>query len=524
VSPSVSIVVAAGTPAERGRFAQALERQTLPPNEIEVLTCTPGPSPAQGWNEAARRAGAPLLILTRADFVPTPDFARSLLVIARRSSGLVGLGRVARDSGGSALGRYAAEQWDADRLAPFPVDRTAPLAALDSPLAVSRDRFLGVEGFASALGWGQEIDLVLRLRAAGAELERTEGPVGARSGFRSDAELLARAESDGRGSALLYQHSAATLPHLELGSYTAAGRRAVLLRNRLLAAGVPPGLLAWTAPLMPAAARARWARFVVSYAFWRGVWRQLADGDTRLRLQHPPVILMYHAIGAPDERPGRYIVAEQRFIAHLRWLRRRGYQAVRLDEILAHRRQFRLPPARAVAITFDDGYEDNHRLGFPRLREVGMPATFFLVTGSLGRTNGWDPEGELAGRPLLRAEQAREMQAGGMELGGHTRHHPALSEIDAGQLDGEIAGCRADLAEALGGPVASFAYPYGKTSPAALDAAERAGFLGAVCSRSGFNDPGVPEYALRRIEVQGTDSLADFARAVRRGHRHRRRG
>ena len=56
MKPQVSIVVAGGTPAERGRFAQALERQTLPPSEIEVLTSAPGLAPAQGWNEAARRA------------------------------------------------------------------------------------------------------------------------------------------------------------------------------------------------------------------------------------------------------------------------------------------------------------------------------------------------------------------------------------------------------------------------------------------------------------------------------------
>jgi peptidoglycan/xylan/chitin deacetylase (PgdA/CDA1 family) len=231
---------------------------------------------------------------------------------------------------------------------------------------------------------------------------------------------------------------------------------------------------------------------------------------------------MYHAVGGPDERAGCYIVPEARFAAQLRWLRRGGYQAVRLDEILEHRRQFRLPPAHAVAITFDDGYEDNHRRALPRLREAGMPATFFLVSAALGHANDWDREGELAGRPLLKADEAREMQAAGMELGGHTRHHQPLSEIGPGQLDGEIGGCRADLTETLGGPVSSFAYPYGKTSPAALDAVERAGFVGAVCSRSGFNDPVIPAYALRRIEVRGTDSLADFARAVRRGHRHRK--
>jgi peptidoglycan/xylan/chitin deacetylase (PgdA/CDA1 family) len=260
----------------------------------------------------------------------------------------------------------------------------------------------------------------------------------------------------------------------------------------------------------------------VSYAFWRGVWRELTDAGTRERLQQPPVILMYHAIGSPGERPGRYIVPAERFAAQLRWLRRRGYQPIRLEEIVEHRRQFRLPPARSVAITFDDGYEDNHRFAFPQLGRAGMPATFFLVSTRLGEANTWDRDGELAGRPLISVEQVRELQAGGMELGGHTRHHPPLSEIDPGQLDGEIAGCRADLTEALGVPITTFAYPYGKTSLAALEAVERAGFAGAVCSRSGFNDPAVPAYALRRIEIRGTDSLADFAGAVRRGHRQRR--
>jgi peptidoglycan/xylan/chitin deacetylase (PgdA/CDA1 family) len=153
-----------------------------------------------------------------------------------------------------------------------------------------------------------------------------------------------------------------------------------------------------------------------------------------------------------------------------------------------------------------------------------MPATFFLVSGRVGGTNKWDSEGELAGRALLDRAQARELEQAGMELGGHTRHHAPLSDIAEAELDDEVAGCRADLTQALGTPVPSFAYPYGKMSPAASAAVERAGFLGAVCSRSGFNDPAAPAYALRRIEVRGTDSLATFARAVRRGHHERSAG
>lgn len=47
-------------------------------------------------------------------------------------------------------------------------------------------------------------------------------------------------------------------------------------------------------------------------------------------------------------------------------------------------------PKRAIAVTFDDGYRDGYDYAFPILKKYGVPATFFVVTGTLdGQVKLW---------------------------------------------------------------------------------------------------------------------------------------
>ncbi|WP_018175033.1 MULTISPECIES: polysaccharide deacetylase family protein [unclassified Thioalkalivibrio] len=233
-------------------------------------------------------------------------------------------------------------------------------------------------------------------------------------------------------------------------------------------------------------------------------------------------ILAYHRVLAdPDPLRPEDPVAET-----FRWQMRllaREMNPLPLDEAIERLQEGRLP-ARAVAVTFDDGYADNAEIALPILREEGVPATFFVATGYLNGGCMFNdmlietvrripsmavdlaPEGlgtrplesmaqrratihaligALKYRPLAersrRAEalgarfhimppgdlmmtddQVRELANAGMGIGGHTVLHPILAETDAETAQQEIAEGKAELEALVGRPVRLFAYPNGR--------------------------------------------------------------
>ncbi len=91
------------------------------------------------------------------------------------------------------------------------------------------------------------------------------------------------------------------------------------------------------------------------------------------------VVLVYHRIDATPDVHGLGVPPDV-FETQLQWLRAEC-QMLSLEEVLstgaAHL------PKRAVALTFDDGYEDNLRVASPLLQRYEAPATFFLTTAGL---------------------------------------------------------------------------------------------------------------------------------------------
>ena len=108
------------------------------------------------------------------------------------------------------------------------------------------------------------------------------------------------------------------------------------------------------------------------------------------RDRNRPIVLLYHRLGPIAADPQLLSVTAEHFEDHLRLIGEH-YVPVRLGDLVAAAAQGRAP-ARAVAITFDDGYADNLLAAKPLLERNGTPATVFVVSGYVrsGRPFWWD--------------------------------------------------------------------------------------------------------------------------------------
>lgn len=264
------------------------------------------------------------------------------------------------------------------------------------------------------------------------------------------------------------------------------------------------------------------------------------------------LVLVYHRVGPPAPT-GCEIVPSIPVDTFRMQLQALGeiYDLVPLDEILREERSHEAVPRKrraAVAVTFDDDLPSHAEHALPVLRELGVPATFFLSGRALhGLGPYWFQQleailiahgerrtatllhlSEVGARELVRACEANAdlrrrvndvaaelavpgildrdaiaaLAAGGMTIGFHTVEHDVLPALTEAALDKAVSRGREDLAAVAGAPVNYFAYPHGKADTRSATAVRRAGFNAAFtglpqpvrdgddCHRLGRWEPG----------------------------------
>ena len=92
-------------------------------------------------------------------------------------------------------------------------------------------------------------------------------------------------------------------------------------------------------------------------------------------------VLGYHGI-LPKKLNTSYdefIVDQEKFEQELKYLQKKKYQTLTLDEFYDWMKKKKRKKHKAVLITFDDGYQNNYDYAFPLLKKYKMKATVFII-------------------------------------------------------------------------------------------------------------------------------------------------
>ena len=149
-----------------------------------------------------------------------------------------------------------------------------------------------------------------------------------------------------------------------------------------------------------------------------------------------------------------------------------------------------------IAITFDDGYVDVLQTVAPILLRHHIPFHVFITPTKL--TSG-DPR-------YLTTTQLQELALNPLvSIGAHGFEHRPLTKMSTSEAERDLRRSRESLQEILQRGVDTMSYPFGMVNQDVRDAAARAGFAKAGCSKWGFNHEDTDRLMIRRIDMWARD-------------------
>ena len=206
-------------------------------------------------------------------------------------------------------------------------------------------------------------------------------------------------------------------------------------------------------------------------------------------------ILMYHSIDYVSDKNNKITVSPDIFEKQMRYLSDGGYNVIPLDKAVSYIEKQERPPKKTVAITFDDGNEDNYRYAYPVLKKYNIPATIFVIVNLVG------DEG------FLDWDQIRELSASGIvDIESHTMDHKWITGLDDKTLENELKGSRRVLEERTGKRIQFLCYPMGGYDERVKAAVKAAGYRAAFATKPKELFPAYDLYAIKRVRISPTSN------------------
>ena len=219
-------------------------------------------------------------------------------------------------------------------------------------------------------------------------------------------------------------------------------------------------------------------------------------------------VLLYHRVSAKpllNSKLKLYITTTNLEI-QIKKLLRRGYTPITFRDLLRGD-----PPKKPVLLTFDGGYDDNHRNLLYLLQQYRVKATVFVLGDRHLNKNTWEMvEGEPEARLMTNAQLIECHRSGLIELGSQGMSYTRLPRVAPEDLAEALAQSKHNIEKVIGSEVVSFSYPFSDYGNREVDAVRDAGYKFAVGGTGGPQKFSSDPYRIRRIPIGAVESGWQF--------------
>ncbi|MEK6578651.1 MAG: polysaccharide deacetylase family protein [Bdellovibrionota bacterium] len=211
-------------------------------------------------------------------------------------------------------------------------------------------------------------------------------------------------------------------------------------------------------------------------------------------------ILMYHAV---DSSGWEFSITPEMFERQMRYLRDNKYTFLSLGQVV-DMTDGKLPiPAKAVVVTFDDGYMSVATDAAPIAERYAIPVVLFIHTDQSQKELGNNLS-------LLDWEEIKKLRQEGFTIESHSHTHPNLKKLSREQIETDLKAVEETFLQNIGNKPKFFAYPGGKYSIEAVGSLRSSGYRGAFTINRGRVMVGDDPFQLKRNGMGRDTSWIEF--------------
>jgi len=213
-------------------------------------------------------------------------------------------------------------------------------------------------------------------------------------------------------------------------------------------------------------------------------------------------ILTYHRI--TDTVKNGMALSPARFRTQLTYLLKNGYTPITPDQWSRGVVYGTELPDKPVILTFDDGWKSQYQNAVPILKELHIPATFYIYPDVIGNNSS------------MSWKEVRELAQQNFTIGSHSQSHPKLPQRFSFEdekrysrrLTREIEDSKRLIEEHIGKPVLHFCYPYGYYNTNIIEFVRRARYVTAVTVNPAVNGRDTSLFSMGRMII-GSDTTTE---------------